>query len=457
MNIDTSPNLIDLALGQPQRPRRVFIETYGCQMNVADSELMAGILQGEGWEKADAPEDADVILVNTCAVREKAEERVFGRVATLNGVKYQRPDVLIGVTGCMAEHLRDKLTERAPWVDLIIGPDAYRRLPDLIQQAEAVRTDPIIDIRLDREETYEGLDPVRKEGITGWVSIQRGCDKFCTFCIVPYTRGRERGVPPREVLRQVRQLVEEGYPEVTLLGQTVNSYRYEDVDFADLVEAVAAIEGVKRIRFTSPYPIDFTPKLIALMAREPKVCKYIHLPVQSGSDDVLDRMRRGYTIAQYRQLVADIRAAMPGIAISTDIITGFPGETEDDFQQTLDLMAELRCSFAFMFKYSERPGTFAHKRLADDVPEDVKGERLRRVIALQEQLGAEEIQRWVGRVEPVLVEGDSRRSPDQWSGRTDAFVTVVFDKNVPGVQRGDLVNVRIDRASAHTLFGQIVP
>ncbi|MEO1270251.1 MAG: tRNA (N6-isopentenyl adenosine(37)-C2)-methylthiotransferase MiaB, partial [Myxococcota bacterium] len=351
---DTPINLLDLVDDAPApdaapglRPRRVYIETYGCQMNVADSELMAGILTHQGYDAAVRPEEADVILINTCAVRERAEERVLGRAATLNGIKKERPDLLLGICGCMAEHLRETLQERAPYVDLIIGPDAYRRLPSLIEQAvRASGDEPAIDVRLDKAETYEGLTPLRREGVNGWITIQRGCDKFCTFCIVPFTRGRERGVAPREILRQARQLVEQGARAVTLLGQTVNSYRYEEVDFADLLKAVAQVEGLERIRFTSPYPVDFTPKLIETMASEPKVCPYIHLPVQSGSDAILSTMRRGHTIGQYRQLVADLRAAIPNLALSTDIIVGFPGESDEDYQKTVELIEEVRYDFA---------------------------------------------------------------------------------------------------------------
>lgn len=432
--------------------RKVYIETYGCQMNVSDSELMGGILMGHGYTVARQPEEADVILVNTCAVREKAEERVLGRVATLNGIKNRRPEVVIGVCGCMAEHLRDKITERAPYVDLVIGPDAYRRLPQLVAQASEQSEDPVIDVRLDRRETYEGITPVREEGVAGWITIQRGCDKFCTFCIVPFTRGRERGVPPREILRQARALAERGIKEVTLLGQTVNSYRYEGVDFADLLTAVAAIEGIERIRFTSPYPVDFTPKLIETMAREPKVCKYIHLPVQSASDPMLKEMRRGYTIGEYRKLVADLRAAMPDIALSTDIIVGFPGESDEDFELTMALVREVRYDFAYTFKYSEREGTFAHKRIPDDIPEALKGSRLKALIALQESICAEKTRAYIGRTVDVLLEGDSRKSADDWVGRTDTFKTTIVPKT-PGTQAGQVVSVTIRDATSHTLLG----
>ena len=468
---DAPINLIDLienkkatggdALPEAGNGRKVYIETYGCQMNVADSELMGGILLSHGYTIARTVEEADVILVNTCAVREKAEDRVFGRVATLNGYKNRKPGVVIGVTGCMAEHLRDKITDQAPYVDMVIGPDAYRRLPQMLadkdqQEAKDKKDehDPIIDVRLDRRETYEGITPVREEGVTGWITIQRGCDKFCTFCIVPYTRGRERGVAPREILRQARALAEAGYKEVTLLGQTVNSYKYEGVDFADLLTAVAQIDGIERIRFTSPYPVDFTPKLIETMAREDKICKYIHFPVQSASNEVLKVMRRGYTIEEFRQLVIDMRAAMPDLAISTDIIVGFPGESDEDFQATMDLMREIRFDFAYMFKYSEREGTFAHKRIPDDVPEAVKGARLKEMIAMQEGICAEIMKPHIGKLVHVLIQGNSRKSDDDWVGRTDTFKTAIFPK-VEGTEPGQIVPVRVLKATSHTLVGEI--
>jgi tRNA-2-methylthio-N6-dimethylallyladenosine synthase len=452
--------------------RKVYIETYGCQMNVADSELMAGVLLGKGYELAPNAEDADVILVNTCAVREKAEERVVGRMATLNGLKKTKKHLKLGMTGCMAEHLREKIGERAPFVDMVVGPDAYRRLPELIAQTGgptpvvvgrsgkqpivSVPGQPLIDVRLDKGETYEGLDPVRQGGVGTWVTIQRGCDKFCTFCIVPFTRGRERGVAPREILRQCREAAAHGYKEVTLLGQTVNSYVYEDVDFADLVTAVAAIDGIQRVRFTSPYPVDFTPKLIEVMAREDKVCNYIHLPVQSGNDKVLAEMKRGYTLGEYRKLVHDIRAAIPNMAISTDIIVGFPAETEGEFRDTVELVREMRYDFAYMFKYSEREGTLAHKRIADDIPEKVKGRRLAELIAIQEAICKEKTAPYIGRDVEVLIADRSRKSEDDWSGRTDTFKNTIFPK-VAGSAVGQVVTVRIHDATSHTLLGTQVP
>jgi tRNA-2-methylthio-N6-dimethylallyladenosine synthase len=437
-----------------KRARRVFVETYGCQMNVADTELMLGGLRESGYEVADRLDDADVILLNTCAVREKAEDRIYGRAAQLLRFKYTRPDLVLGITGCMAEHLKEKIVEKAPYVDLVIGPDAYRRLPELLDRTIDGEGDPIVDVRLDKGETYEGMTPARTPGVSGWITIQRGCDKFCTFCIVPYTRGRERGTPPREVLRQARELAAMGYREVTLLGQTVNSYVYEDVDFADLLRAVAEIDGIDRIRFTSPYPVDFTPKLIATIAELDKVPKYLHLPVQSGSDDVLERMKRGYTVAEFKRLAADLRAAIPGIALSTDVIVGFPGETDADFEATYQLVDELKFDFAYTFAYSEREGTYAAKRIEDDIPDAVKKERLARLIALQESIGHHKYRNLIGKTVKVLAEGLSRKG-EAWYGKSADFKTTMFAPT-PGLRSGTIVDVRVVDATAHTLHGEIV-
>jgi tRNA-2-methylthio-N6-dimethylallyladenosine synthase len=436
--------------------RRVFIETYGCQMNLADSELMGGILATRGYGSAATLEEADIILINTCAVRERAEERVFGRLSYLLRYKNERPDILLGVTGCMAERLKDTIVERAPYVDLVIGPDAYRRLPEVLEKAQ--HEEAVIDVKLDKSETYEGLVHERKEGIGGWVTVQRGCDKFCTFCVVPFVRGRERGVSPEDILRQCRELGERGFKEVTLLGQTVNSYRYEDMDFADLLEEIVTIDGLERVRFTSPYPIDFTPKLIETMARHDKICKYLHLPVQSGSETVLARMKRGYTRVEYEALVEQLRTAMPDVALSTDVIVGFPGETEEDFELTMELMEKIRFDFAFLFKYSEREGTYAARKLADDISEAVKGDRLKRLIELQERISAEIFQQRIGSVGKVLVDGPSRRNPDDLCGRTDDFKMVVFPAPTGRtIAAGELVDVRIVNATSHTLLGEFLP
>jgi tRNA-2-methylthio-N6-dimethylallyladenosine synthase len=461
---------------------RVYVETYGCQMNVADSDLIGSVLADAGYAACARADEADVIVVNTCAVREKAEDRVIARAAELGAVKRRRPGAVLAIVGCMAEHLKDGLAGRAPAVDVIAGPDSYRRLPDLLARSRAqlrpalaaaapmidptggfaprpagaavgVPTPrlPVVDVKLDKAETYEGLSgAVGGDGVSGFVTIQRGCDKFCTFCVVPFTRGRERGTPPREVLRQVRELADAGYREVVLLGQTVNSYRWDDVTFAELLRAVARVDGIERVRFTSPYPVDFTDDVIAALAEEPRLCKYVHLPVQSGSDPVLDRMRRGYTASGYRAIVAALRRAMPEIALSTDLLTGFSGETEDDHRATLDLMRELRFDSAFMFAYSERDLTFAARKLPDDVPPAVKRRRLAEIVALQEQIGAQVFAAHVGRRERVLVHGPSKRDPAQLMGRTDGFKTVILPPGVGAV--GALIDVTIERSTMATLF-----
>ena len=430
---------------------RVYVETYGCQMNVADSDLIGSVLAEAGYATTDRAEDAEILVVNTCAVREKAEERVTARAAELGALKKKKPGTVLAIVGCMAEHLKEGLADRAPAVDVIAGPDSYRRLPALLAAARQVHTTAVIDVRLDKAETYEGLSgAIGGDGVSGFVTIQRGCDKFCTFCVVPYTRGRERGTPPREVLRQVRELAAAGYREVVLLGQTVNSYIWDDTSFAGLLRAVCTVEGIERVRFTSPYPVDFTADVIAAIAEEPKICKYVHLPVQSGSDVVLERMKRGYTAQDYRAIVSALRAAMPAIAFSTDILTGFSGETEDDHLQTLALMRELRFDSAFMFAYSERDLTFAAKKLSDDVPEAVKKRRLGEIISLQESISGEVFAAHVGRRERVLVHGPSKRDPAQLMGRTDGFKAVILPAGVGAV--GELVDVTIDRATMATLF-----
>jgi tRNA-2-methylthio-N6-dimethylallyladenosine synthase len=466
----TSPATSAGNLGGDHAPHgaRVYLETYGCQMNVADSNLLTGILGERGYRRAATPDEADVILLNTCAVREKAEERVVARVQQLK-VHRERRGAVIGIAGCMAEHLKEKLLERAPHVDVVAGPDSYRRMPELLDGARGVgasgapdaaaidpdtRT-PLVDVKLDKGETYEGLSGAAGgDGVSGFVTIQRGCDKFCSFCVVPFTRGRERGVSPREILRQARDYAEAGYREVVLLGQTVNSYRYEDVSFAELLRAVARVEGIERIRFTSPYPVDFTPEVIEAMASEPKICAHVHLPLQSGSDVVLERMRRGYSVADFRALVAELRRAMPDIALSTDILSGFCGETEVDHQATLELMREIRFDSAFMFSYSERSLTRAAKQMADDVAPAEKKRRLAEIIALQETISAEVNRAQLGRRERVLIHARSKRRPDQRIARTGGFKAVIVGAEAGAP--GEFADVIIEDSTMATLFGRPV-
>jgi tRNA-2-methylthio-N6-dimethylallyladenosine synthase len=433
-----------------------YVETYGCQMNVADTDMVLGLLQRDGYGRTDDPTRADLILVNTCAVREKAEEKVFARTSMLAHMK-ARPDVVLGVTGCMAEHLKERIRERAPEIDLVIGPDGYRRLLEHVATARSGRA--VTDTRLDREETYAGLDPIADAdgaGVIGRVTIQRGCDKFCTFCVVPYTRGRERGVPPREILRQARALVDAGCKEIQLLGQTVNSYRYEEVGFADLLRAVATVEGIERVRFTSPYPLDFSDDVIAAMAETPKICKHVHLPLQSGSDAVLARMRRGYDFATFRALVGKLRRAMPQIAISTDILVGFCDETEEEHTATLRAQEELRFDSAFTFAYSEREGTTAARKMPDTVSGEVKSRRLAEVIALQQRITGAIMAAEVGRRARILIERTSKRADDELMGRTDAFRSVIVPA-AADLGPGDLADVTITRATTATLFGALEP
>lgn len=449
------PRVSKAVAGQSANARSVYVETYGCQMNVADSETVTSILGDAGFRMIEAPEEADIILINTCAVRENAEERVIGRASQLNGLRRQRPNLTLGILGCMAQHLATSLPTRAPWVDLVAGPDSYARLPELLAQTA---DETLLDTRLSRSENYIGIDPARRQnGINAWVTIIRGCDKFCTFCIVPYVRGRERSLPADEILRQVNHLAAEGFHEVTLLGQTVNSYNDGSTSFGALLRRVAAVDGIERVRFTSPYPVDFTDEVIAAMAETDEVCPSLHLPVQSGSEAQLAAMQRGYTARQYRDLVRRLRQAMPELALTTDIITGFCGETEDDFQQTLELMQEIRFDSAFMFKYSERSGTQAARSMPDDVPEAVKKERLQRVIKLQEATSKQVNAAMVGRRVQVMVEGPSRRNAPDGStthfGRTPQNKVTVFPQPVPANR---IVEVDVDRTTSHTLFGSVV-
>src|SRR5579859_7844311 len=351
---------------------RVWLETYGCQMNVADSQLVTAVLRRAGYVTATRLEEADVILLNTCAIREHAEERVLGRLGDLARLKQVRPEVKLGLLGCMAQHNRAALVEKAPWLDLVAGPDTYRRLPELLGESGF---NAAVDVRLNRAETYADISPEYGAGVRAYVTAMRGCDKFCAFCVVPYVRGRERSVPPTDLIREIRELAARGVREVVLLGQTVNAYRFEEVGFGELLRMVAAVDGIERIRFTSPHPSDMSQAVIDAMASEPKVQPYLHLPLQSGSDRILAAMDRGYTSTQYLDLVARVRAAIPEIALSTDIIVGFHGENESDFEATIALMRAVGYDSAFMFKYSVREHTRAF-RLGDTVSEGEKQRRL---------------------------------------------------------------------------------
>ena len=442
---------------QGEFPKRLFLETYGCQMNVADSEVVASVMQMAGYGTTDTLDDADAILINTCSVRNNAEQKIFTRLAQLNALRRRRSRrLLVGVIGCMAERMKDVLiTDHG--VDLVAGPDSYLELPSLIGAAE--QGEKAIDTQLSTTETYRDIIPQRLGGnhVSGFISIMRGCNNFCTYCIVPYTRGRERSREPQSILNELRDLQERGFKEVTLLGQNVNSYLYKPadggapIDLAGLLTLVAEAAPEMRVRFTTSNPEDLSDDIIATMAAHDNICNHIHLPVQSGSDKVLKLMNRKYTREWYLDRIAKIRQAMPDCGISTDMFTGFHDETEEDFQLTLSLMREVGFDSSFMFKYSERPGTFASKHLPDNVPEEVKIDRLNRMIALQNELSLESNRRDVGKTFEVLVEGYSKRSRDDMFGRTQQNKVIVFPAGDTRV--GDRVMCRVESVTSATLKG----
>ena len=433
--------------------KNLFIETYGCQMNFADSEVVAAVMKMADYELCDSLDAADAIFINTCSIREHAEVKAMSRLEFFRQLKRRKKNIIVGVIGCMAERMQKELLEH-PAVDVVAGPDAYLDLPNLIAQAE--QGEKSINIDLSLTETYKDVLPQRIGGnrISGFVSIMRGCNNFCSYCIVPYTRGRERSRPYNSILSEVQDLYNRGYKEVTLLGQNVNSYNFEGLNFAGLLENLAqAIPGI-RIRFTTSHPKDMSEETIMVIAKYPNLCKQIHLPVQSGSSRILKLMNRKYTREWYLERIALIRKHIPDCGISTDMFTGFHSETEEDHQQTLSLMREVGYDSAFMFKYSERKGTYASKNLPDDVPEEVKLRRLQEMIDLQMELSLESNKKDIGKEFEVLVEGYSKRSREQLSGRTSQNKVVLFDNG--GQKVGDLVRVRIKDASAITLFGDII-
>ena len=434
--------------------RRLFVETYGCQMNVGDTEIVVSIMQREGYFHTDRIEEADVVLVNTCSIRDNAEQRIWGRLNELKRYRRAKPGLVIGVIGCMAERLKERLTEGPNAVDVVAGPDAYRDLPQLVRTAEAGGKG--VNVLLSTEETYAEIAPVRldRNGVSAFVSIMRGCDNFCAYCVVPYTRGRERSRDAATIEAEVRTLFENGYREVTLLGQNVNSYRSGEVGFPELLRRVASVSPLLRVRFATSHPKDMSDRLLETMASMPNICRAIHLPAQSGATSMLGRMNRKYTREWYLDRVAAIRRYMPDCAVTTDLIAGFSGETEEEHAATLSLMREVGYDFAYMFKYSERPGTFAQRNMPDDVPDEVKSRRLPEIIALQNELGLESNRRDVGKVFEVLVEGRSRRNAEQLSGRTSQNKVVVFDRG--GRDVGDYVRVRITGCTPATLFGEEV-
>ena len=427
--------------------KKVYIETYGCQMNVNDSEVILSILQDAGYALTENIEEAAVILANTCSIRDNAEQRIWGRIDQFKIQKRKRQDVVIGIVGCMAERLKDELLKA---VDIVAGPDAYRTLPELLK---AVRPDnPQINVLLSHEETYAEISPVRmdKNGISAFISIMRGCNNVCSYCIVPYTRGRERSRDAHTIVREAQELWANGYKEVTLLGQNVDSYHWEDVNFAKLLEMVAEVNPQLRVRFSTSHPKDISDEVIYTMARHENICRHIHLPVQSGSSIMLEKMRRKYDREWYLERVDKIRSVMPDCGITTDVIAGFSGETEQDHQDTLSLMEQVVFDSAFMFAYSERPGTLASKKYPDDIPYDVKTSRLNEIIALQGRMSLKSNEREIGKVMKVLVEGPSKRNPEELCGRAGSNKMCVFPSR--GEKPGDYCEVEVVSVTSATLL-----
>ena len=435
-----------------QENGKFFIETFGCQMNVADSELVAGMLQECGYSETEDLDQADILFMNTCAIREKAEETVHNRLDSIQHLKKRNPQMLIGVLGCMAQNLKDDLLETKPFVDIILGPDSYRRIPGIIKSRNG-QNGHEVDTRLSKFEVYEDLLPSRHEGVNAWVSISRGCDKFCTFCIVPFTRGRERSRSFESIIDEVKDAVSNGFTEITLLGQNVNSFRTENGKFPHLLKQVAGVSGVKRIRYMSPHPQDMDEHLLQVMCDHENICNFIHLPLQAGSDRILKRMNRTYSQNEFLELVDTIRRYMPDCSISTDIIVGFPGEKNAEFEETLEVMNRVVFDRSFMFKYSSRPGTKAAE-YTDQIDEVIKQERLERLIALQQSHTLKANQRHIGKVLKVMVEKESKKSPTQWTGRTEGNMGVIFDKN--GEHLKDIVDILIQNAQGVSLFGNRV-
>ncbi|MGP2569801.1 tRNA (N6-isopentenyl adenosine(37)-C2)-methylthiotransferase MiaB [Ornithobacterium rhinotracheale] len=451
--------------------RKLFLESYGCQMNFSDSEIVASILSKEGFSTTNVLEEADLILLNTCSIREKAEQTVRKRLNQFNAIKKTNPKLLVGVLGCMAERLKDKFLEEEHIVDLVVGPDAYRDLPNLLQELEDGRS--AVNVILSKDETYADLSPVRLggNGVTAFVSITRGCDNMCTFCVVPFTRGRERSRDPHSIIKECKELWENGYKEVTLLGQNVDSYLWYGgglkkdfknatemqkataVSFANLLDMVATEVPGMRIRFSTSNPQDMTLDVLHVMAKHNNICKYIHLPVQSGSTSVLKRMNRQHTREEYIELVDNIRKIVPDCALSHDMIAGFCDETEEEHQDTLSLMEHVKYDFGYMFAYSDRPGTPAHKKMDDNVPEEVKKRRLREIIDLQQKHSKERMDSYLNKVHEVLIEGNSKKSDDEWYGRTTQNTVVVFPKT--GNEKvGDFINVLVKDCTSATLLGE---
>ncbi|MBK9389404.1 MAG: tRNA (N6-isopentenyl adenosine(37)-C2)-methylthiotransferase MiaB [Bacteroidetes bacterium] len=438
--------------------KKLYIETYGCQMNVADSEVVASILKDSGFTTTEDIKEAGLILINTCSIRDNAEQRIWGRLREMGHLKKRNKELRIGIIGCMAERLKEKLLETEKLVDLVVGPDAYRELPALV--AEAEEGHKAVNVLLSREETYADISPVRmdKNGVSSFVSIMRGCNNMCAYCVVPYVRGAERSRDPESILREVNELFANGYREVTLLGQNVDSYSWkqegEETGFPQLLKRVAAVSPLLRVRFSTSHPKDISDELLHTITRHENICRHIHLPAQSGSSRILKLMNREYTREWYMDRVSAIKRIIPGCSISTDMIAGFCTETDEDHKESLSLMEWVVYDFAYMFKYSERPGTKAARKLKDDVSEELKSERLTEMIALQNKLSAKSKKQDVGKVFEVLIEGSSKRSPENLSGRTSQNKVVVFPGK--GHKKGDYVKVKIERCTSATLLGEII-
>lgn len=458
--------------GASSNGRKVYIESYGCQMNFSDSEIVASILEKEGYETTKLMQDADIVFVNTCSIREKAEQTVRKRLSSFHKVKEEKPGMIIGVLGCMAERMKSKLLDEEKLVDIVVGPDAYRDLPQLVNQVDGGRK--AVNVILSKEETYGDISPVRLggNGVTSFVSITRGCDNMCTFCVVPFTRGRERSRDPKTIVNEVRELSANGYKEVTLLGQNVDSYLWygggpkkefeklseeekaQSVNFAQLMEMVAQVDPNIRVRFSTSHPKDMTDDVLHVMAKYDNICNYIHLPFQSGNSRVLEMMNRGYSREWYLDRVNAIRRIIPDCAISADVIAGFCSETEEEHQDTLSLMEEVKYHFSYMFKYSERPNTLAQRKFEDDVPEEVKQRRLSEIIALQQEHSFEQLKKDIGKTYKVLVEGVSKKSDKELYGRNTHNSVVVFPRG--NYKAGDYVDVKINDCTSATLLGEAV-
>lgn len=451
-----------MTTAEVQYTKKFYIESYGCQMNFSDSEIVASILNGAGLGATRNVEEADLVLLNTCSIREKAEQTVRKRLQEFRKIKVHNPGMLIGVLGCMAERLKAKLLEEEKLVDLVVGPDAYRTLPNLIEEANEGQK--AVNVLLSREETYADISPVRidSNGVTAFLSIMRGCNNMCSFCVVPFTRGRERSRDPFSIEAEARDLFEKGYREVTLLGQNVDSYRWYHpengtaITFANLLERVALISPLLRVRFSTSHPKDITDDVLYIMAKHENICKYIHLPVQSGNTRILQLMNRTYTRAWYMAKVDRIREIIPDCGISSDIIAGFCTETETEHQETLSIMEYSKYDMSYMFFYSERPGTLAAKRYKDDIPEEVKKRRLQEIVEMQNKLSKESYQKDIGNRFQVLIEGESKRSNEQWMGRNSQNKVVVFPKEKYAFRKGDYAMVEILEATQATLIGKAI-